>query len=123
MTKRTFLLTATIMFSCCFSLKATLSFKHADLKPALYKPAFAWNFVYAFGNDPIPGLSWSGDYLYISSGTYVVYSVNGYGILTPSNPVYCNAVDNANTYVQIALPGSSSVSFYDFQEYLNMNKY
>lgn len=115
MTKRAFLLTATIILSC-FSMNATSSIKPADLKP-VYKPAFVWNFIYAFGNGPVSGLSWSGDYLYISSGTYVVYSANGYGILTPFNPVYCNAVDNANTYVQVALPGSSSVSFYDFQDY------
>jgi hypothetical protein len=85
--------------------------------PRLQAPAFTWHFEYAFGNGPVSGLSWSGNYLYISSGSYVVYSANGYGFLTPSTPVYCNAVDNANTYVQIALPGSSSVSFYDFQEY------
>ncbi|HUP10848.1 MAG TPA: hypothetical protein VM187_01505 [Niastella sp.] len=117
MTKRTFLLTATIILSCCLSMKATSSFKQADLKAGVHKPAFAWNFIYAFGNGPVSGLSWSGDYLYISSGTYVVYSANGYGILTPSNPVYCNAAANANTYVQLSLPGSSSVSFYDFQQY------
>jgi hypothetical protein len=98
-------------------MKATPSFKQPDLKPGLYTPAFAWNLIYAFGNGPISGLSWSGNYLYISSGTYVVYSAHGYGILTPSNPVYCNAVDNANTYVQFSLPGSSSVSYYDFQDF------
>jgi hypothetical protein len=98
-------------------MKATSSLKQFAPTPGLHAPAFSWNFVYAFGNGPIPGLSWSGDYLYVSSGDYVVYSANGYAILTPFNPVYCNAVDNANTYVQIALPGSSSVSFYDFQEY------
>ena len=116
MTKRTFFLTVAIILSCGISMKATSSSSRSVRTPGLHAPAFTWNFVYAFGNGPIPGLSWSGDYLYISSGTYVVYSANGYGILTPFNPVYCNAVANANTYVQIALPGSSSVSFYDFYE-------
>jgi hypothetical protein len=117
MTKRTFLLTAAIIFSCGFSMKATPAFKHAVITPGLHAPAFAWNFVYAFGNGPVSGLSWSGNYLYISSGNYVVYSANGYGFLTPSTPVYCNAVDNANTYVQVYVSGSSNVSYYDFLEY------
>jgi hypothetical protein len=116
MTKRTFLLIAAIILSCSLSMKATSSLRQSHHTPRLYAPAFAWNFIYAFGNGPISGLSWSGNYLYISSGTYVVYSANGYGILSPSNPVYCNAQDNANTYVQVALPGSQSVSFYDFYE-------
>lgn len=116
MTKRTFLLTAAIILSCSFSMKATSSFRPSAPTPGLHAPAFAWNFVYAFGNGPISGLSWSGDYLYVSSGNYVVYSANGYAFLSPSNPVYCNAVDNANTYVQISETGSSGVSYYDFQE-------
>lgn len=119
MTKRTCLLTAAILLSCGLSIKATSSFNQLASKPALHAPAFAWNFIYAFGNGPVPGLSWSGDYLYISSGTYVVYSANGYAFLSPSNPVYCSAVDNANTYVQFSPPGggASTVSYYDFMEY------
>lgn len=105
------------MLSCGLSIKATSSFKQFASTPGLHAPAFAWNFIYAFGNGPVPGLSWSGNYLYISSGTYVVYSANGYAFLSPSNPVYCSAVDNANTYVQFSIPGSSSVSYYDFMEY------
>ena len=117
MTKRTFLLTAAIILSCSFSMKATSSFTQPALKPGLHAPAFAWNFIYAFGNGPVPGLSWSGNYLYISSGNYVVYSAHGYAFLTPSTPVYCNAVDNANTYVQVSPTGGSGVSYYDFQDY------
>jgi hypothetical protein len=117
MTKRTFLLTAAIILSCCFSMKATSSFRQPAPAPGLPAPAFAWNFVYAFGNGSIGGLSWSGNYLYISSGSYVVYSANGYGFLTPSTPVYCNAVDNANTYVQVFIANTTNtVSYYDFQE-------
>jgi len=116
MIKRTFLLTAAIILSCCFSIKATSSFSQSANAPGMHAPAFTWNFVYAFGNGAIPGLSWSGNYLYISSGSYVVYSVNGYAFLTPSTPVYCNAVDNANTYVQIFIANTSNVSYYDFQE-------
>ena len=117
MTKRNFLLTVAIMLSCGLSMKATSASKQAAPTAAVHAPAFGWNFVYAFGNGPISGLSWSGDYLYISSGNYVVYSANGYGFLTPSTPVYCNAVDNANTYVQVYQSGSSSVSYYDFQNW------
>jgi hypothetical protein len=116
MTKRTFLLTAVIFFSCAFSIKATSSFKQSHIAPGMHAPAFAWNFIYAFGNGPVPGLSWSGNYLYISSGSYVVYSANGYAFLTPSTPVYCNAVDNANTYVQVFVANTSNVSYYDFQD-------
>ncbi|WP_438939990.1 hypothetical protein [Chitinophaga hostae] len=97
-------------------MKATSAFKQSAPLPRLHAPALAWNFIYAFGNGPIPGLSWSGNYLYVSSGNYVVYSANGYGFLSPSNPVYCNAEDNANTYVQVAINGGS-VSYYDFQQY------
>ncbi len=117
MTKRTLLLTAAVILSCGFSLKATSAFKQSASSPGLYKPAFAWNFIYAFGNGPISGLSWSGNYLYVSSGSYIVYSANGYGFLTPSTPVYCNAADNANTYVEVSVSGSGSPSYYDFQEY------
>lgn len=116
MTKRTLLLTAAIFLSCGFSMKATSAFRQTGSIPGLHAPAFAWNFIYAFGNGPVPGLSWSGDYLYISSGSYVVYSANGYGFLTPSNPVYCSAADNASTYVQVYVGGSSNVSYYDFQQ-------
>jgi hypothetical protein len=117
MTKRAFLLTAAIILSCGFSMNAARAFRQFESTPGLHSPGFAWNFIYAFGNGPISGLSWSGNYLYISSGSYVVYSANGYAFLTPSTPVYCNAVDNANTYVQVFVAGSSSVSYYDFQEY------
>lgn len=117
MTKRTFLLTAAIILSCGFTMNATPTFSKPGPVAGLRAPAFAWNFIYAFGNGPVSGLSWSGDYLYISSGSYVVYSANGYSFLTPSTPVYCSAVDNANTYVQVAVVGSSSVSYYDFQEF------
>ena len=117
MTKRTFLLTAAIILSCCFSMKATSSSKLPAPVPRLQAPVFTWHFEYAFGNGPVSGLSWSGNYLYISSGSYVVYSANGYGFLTPSTPVYCNAVDNANTYVQVFIANTSnSVSYYDFWE-------
>lgn len=118
MTKRAILLIAAITLSCSFNMKATSAFKNADPALSLKAPAFAWNFTYAFGNGPVPGLSWSGNYLYVSSGSYVVYSANGYGFLTPSTPVYCNAQDNANTYVQVAVGGGGSgVSYYDFSEY------
>lgn len=117
MTKRTLLLTAAIMLSCGSSMKAISVFRQTGCTPGLRTPAFAWNFIYAFGNGPISGLSWSGNYLYVSSGSYVVYSANGYGFLTPSTPVYCNAVDNANTYVEVSVNGSGSPSYYDFQEY------
>ncbi|MBO9202137.1 MULTISPECIES: hypothetical protein [Niastella] len=118
MKKRTFLLTAAIMLSFGASMQATPTIKRLALTPGLRASAFAWNFIYAFGNGPVPGLTWSGNYLYISSGTYVVYSpANGYAFLTPSTPVYCNAVDNANTYVQVAVIGSNSPSYYDFMEY------
>jgi hypothetical protein len=116
MTKRTFLLTGIIFLSCAFSIKATSSFKQSLIAPGMHAPAFAWNFIYAFGNGPVPGLSWSGNYLYFSSGSYVVYSANGYAFLTPSTPVYCNAVDNANTYVQVFVANTSNVSYYDFQD-------
>ena len=117
MTKRTFLLIAAITLSCGFNVKATASFRQSNPTPGLQAPAFTWHFIYAFGNGAVPGLSWSGNYLYISSGSYIVYSANGYGFLTPSTPVYCNAVDNANTYVQVYVSGSSNVSYYDFQDY------
>ncbi|WP_205512823.1 hypothetical protein [Longitalea arenae] len=117
MTQRTFLLTAAVILSCGFSFKATSSFSPSHTAKGTHAPAFAWNFIYAFGNGPVPGLSWSGNYLYISSGNYTVYSAHGYAFLTPSTPVYCNAVDNANTYVQVWPTGSSNVSYYDFQEY------
>jgi hypothetical protein len=117
MGKRKFLLTAAIILSCFISIKAISSTSQSAKVPGRYAPAFAWNFVYTFGNGPISGLSWSGNYLYISSGSYVVYSANGYAFLTPSTPVYCNAVDNANTYVQIFIANTSNVSYYDFQEY------
>lgn len=118
MKKRTSLLIAAIVLSCVFSLHATSGLKKAGPAPALHAPAFVWSFTYAFGAGPISDLSWSGDYLYVSSGSYVVYSANGYGFLTPSTPVYCSAQDNANTYVQVAPGGgSSSVSYYDFMEY------
>lgn len=115
MKKWTFLLTAAIILSCGFSMKASSAFRQSGPTPGLHAPALAWNFIYAFGNGPIPGLSWSGNYLYVSSGSYVVYSANGYGFLTPSNPVYCNAADNASTYVQVYVNGGS-VSYYDFQQ-------
>jgi hypothetical protein len=111
-------LSAAIILSCFFSIKAISSTSQSSKVPGMYMPAFAWNFIYAFGNGPISGLSWSGNYLYISSGSYVVYSANGYAFLTQSTPVYCNAVDNANTYVQIFIANTSNVSYYDFQEYL-----
>ncbi|RAK36320.1 UNVERIFIED_ORG: hypothetical protein DFS12_104527 [Chitinophaga ginsengisegetis] len=117
MTQKTLLLTAAVILSCGLSMKATSAFKQTDSTPGLHTPAFAWNFIYAFGNGPVPGLSWSGNYLYVSSGNYVVYSANGYGFLSPSTPVYCNAADNANTYVEVAVSGSGSPSYYDFQEY------
>jgi hypothetical protein len=119
MIKRISLLTAAIIFCLGFSMKATSGVKIPEPAPALHAPAFVWNFIYAFGNGPVPGLSWSGNYLYISSGNYTVYSANGYGFLTPSTPVYCNAVDNANTYVQVAVTGGSGggVSYYDFQDF------
>lgn len=110
MKKWTLFLTTAIILSCGFSMKAT----SASRQSGLHVPALAWNFIYAFGNGPIPGLSWSGNYLYVSSGSYVVYSANGYGFLTPSTPVYCNAADNASTYVQVYVNGGS-VSYYDFQ--------
>lgn len=116
MIKRTALLMAAIIFSLSFSMKATSSIKIPDPSPGLYTPAFAWHFIYAFGNGPISGLSWSGNYLSVSSGSYIVYSANGYGFLTPSTPVYVNAVDNANTYVQVNVNGGP-VSYYDFQDY------
>jgi len=111
MKKWTLLLTTLLILSGGSSLKATSASSTPSL---LHAPAVAWNFIYAFGNGPIPGLSWSGNYLYISSGSYVVYSANGYGFLTPSTPVYCNAADNASTYVQVYVNGGS-VSYYDFQ--------
>ncbi len=119
MTKRTFLLITAITLSCGFSMKASSAFRHSIPTPNLPAPAFAWNFIYAFGNGPVPGLSWSGNYLYVSSGSYLVYSANGYGFLTPSTPVYCNAVDNATTYVQVAINGggAGSISYYDFQDF------
>ncbi|WP_436491233.1 hypothetical protein [Chitinophaga sp. ARDCPP14] len=116
MSKRTLLLTAAIILSCGFSMKATSALKQTVSIPGVKAPAFAWNFIYAFGNGPVSGLSWSSNYLYVSSGSYIVYSANGYGFLTPSTPVYCNAADNANTYVQVAVNGGP-VSYYDFQEY------
>jgi hypothetical protein len=116
MKKWTFLLTAVIILSCGFSINTASAFKQSAPSPGLHAPAFGWNFIYAFGNGPVPGLSWSGNYLYISTGSYVVYSANGYGFLTPSTPVYCNAVDNANTYVQVYVNGSGNVSYYDFQQ-------
>ena len=109
-------MTAVIFFSCAFSIKATSSFKQSHIAPGMHASAFVWNFIYAFGNGPVPGLTWSGNYLYISSGSYVVYSANGYAFLTPSTPVYCNAVDNANTYVQVFVANTSNVSYYDFQD-------
>ena len=118
MLKRSSLLIAAILISCCFCMKATSGLKKTDPAPGLHAPYFAWNFIYAFGSGPVPGLSWSGDYLYVSSGSYTVYSANGYGFLTPFNPVYVNAVDNANTYVQVAEGGGGSgISYYDFMEY------
>jgi hypothetical protein len=117
MTKRSFLLIAAIMLSCGLSMKATSASKLPASTPAFHAPTGTWHFIYAFGNGAVPGLSWSGDYLYISSGNYIVYSANGYGYLTPSSPVYCSAVANANTYVQVYQSGSSAVSYYDFQEY------
>jgi hypothetical protein len=117
MIKRIALLIAVVIFSLGFSMKATSGVKIPNSAPGLHAPAFAWNFIYAFGNGAVPGLSWSGNYLYISSGNYTVYSANGYGFLTPSTPVYVNAVDNANTYVQVYVGGGSGVSYYDFQEY------
>ncbi|WP_346320961.1 hypothetical protein [Chitinophaga sp. YIM B06452] len=117
MSKRT-LLIAVILLSCGFSMNATSGLKKTDTAPALPAPNFAWNFTYAFGSGPVPGLSWSGNYLYVSSGSYTVYSANGYGFLTPSTPVYVNAVDNANTYVQVAESGGGTgISYYDFSEY------
>jgi hypothetical protein len=116
MGKRICLFSAAIILSCFFSLKAISATSQSPKVPGMYTSAFAWKFVYAFGNGPISGLSWSGNYLYISSGSYVVYSANGYAFLTPSTPVYCNAVDNANTYVQIFIANTSNVSYYDFQE-------
>lgn len=117
MTKKACLLITAIMISCCFSIKATSSFSQFANTPGIRTPTFAWNFVYAFGNGDIGGLSWSNNYLYISSGSYVVYSANGYAFLTPSTPVYCNAVDNANTYVQVFIANNNgTVSYYDFQE-------
>jgi hypothetical protein len=117
MSKRT-LLMAAIVLCCGFSMNATSGLKKTDPAPALHAPGFAWNFIYAFGSGPVPGLSWSGDYLYISSGSYLVYSANGYGFLTPSTPVYVSAVDNANTYVQVAeTGGGTGISYYDFMEY------
>lgn len=117
MTKMTLFLAAVLTLGSGFGTKATSALRQADPTPGLHAPAFAWNFVYAFGNGPIPGLSWSGNYLYISSGTYWVYSAHGYAMLTPSTPVYCNAVDNANTYVEVFEGGGSGGSYYDFQEY------
>ena len=118
MMKRTSLLIAAIILSCGFSMKAASGLKKADPATGLHAPYFAWNFTYAFGSGPVPGLSWSGNYLYISSGSYLVYSANGYGFLTPSTPVYVNAVDNANTYVQVAeTGGGTGISYYDFSEY------
>lgn len=117
MSKRT-LLIAVILLSCGFSMNATSGLKKTDTASALPAPNFAWNFTYAFGSGPVPGLSWSGNYLYVSSGSYTVYSANGYGFLTPSTPVYVNAVDNANTYVQVAESGGGTgISYYDFSEY------
>lgn len=117
MTRKSCLLIAAIILSCGLSIKATSSFKQVASKPAPYAPAFAWTFTYAFGNGPIPGLSWSGNYLYVSSGNYTVYSANGYAFLTPSSPVYCSAADNENTYVQIYVTGShNAVSYYDFYQ-------
>jgi hypothetical protein len=118
MTKRTFFLTAAIVLSCSFGMKATSSIKQPASVPAVQAPLFAWSLVYAFGNSAISGLSWSGNYLYIASGSYTVYSSNGYGFLTPSTPVYCNAEDNANNYVQVWPTGTSNVtSFYHFQNF------
>lgn len=108
---------AALILSCGLSMQATPSFRQPDRTAGLQPRAFVWNFIYAFGNGPVPGLSWSGNYLYITSGSYVVYSANGYGFLSPSNPVYCNAVDNANTYVQVAVIGTNTPSYYDFQDY------
>jgi hypothetical protein len=117
MTRKTCLLIVAIILTCGFSIKATSSFKPVASKPVPHAPAFAWVFTYAFGNGPISGLSWSGNYLYVSSGSYTVYSAHGYAFLTPSTPVLCNAQDNANTYVQVWVTGSSSgVSYYDFYE-------
>ncbi|MRG48089.1 hypothetical protein GFS24_23420 [Chitinophaga sp. SYP-B3965] len=105
---------ALLMVAITLSMNAT-----SGIKTSNHAPAFAWNFIYAFGNGPVSGLSWSGNYLYISSGNYTVYSANGYGFLTPSTPVYVNAVDNANTYVQVSVTGTSGpvVSYYDFQDF------
>jgi hypothetical protein len=118
MKKWTFLLTAAIILSCGFSMKATSALRQPVPAPGVHAAAVGWNFIYAFGNGPVPGLSWSGNYLYVTSGNYVVYSANGYGFLSPSNPVYCSATDNANTYVQVYINGSGSngVSYYDFQQ-------
>ncbi len=63
---------AAIVLCCGLSMNATSGLKKADPAPALHAPGFAWNFIYAFGSGPSPGLSWSGDYLYISSGSYLV---------------------------------------------------
>ncbi len=117
MTKRSYLLIAAIILSCGVSLNATSASSQSVPSSNFKAPAFTWHFIYAFGNGAVPGLSWSGNYLYISSGNYIVYSANGYGYLTPSSPVYCNAADNANTYVQVYQSGSSAVSYYDFQDY------
>lgn len=119
MTKRISLLMAAIIVSLGFSMKATSGIKISDPATGLHAPAFAWHFIYAFGNGAVPGLTWSGNYLYVTSGNWTVYSANGYGFLTPSTPVYVNAVDNANTYVQVAVTGTSGpvVSYYDFQDF------
>ncbi|RPD42811.1 hypothetical protein [Chitinophaga barathri] len=119
MIKKTSLFVAALILSCGFSMKATSALRNPDPAPGLHAPAFAWNFIYAFGAGPVSGLSWSGDYLYISSGSYTVYSADGYGFLTPSTPVYVNAVNNANTYVQVwpSGGGAETVSYYDFMEY------
>lgn len=119
MTKRTFLPIVAIMLSCTLSIQANSAQRQANLTTTVQAPARVWNFVYYGGNGPIPGLTWSGDYLYIASGDYVVYSAHGYAFLTPSTPVYCSAAVNANTYIQVGPigGGSGTVSFYDFQNW------
>lgn len=119
MTKRTFLLIAAIMLSCAFNMKATSASKHVNPATNLKASTRVWNFVYYGGNGPISGLTWSNDYLYVTSGDYVVYSAHGYAFLTPWTPVYCSASVNANTYVQVGPTGggSGTVSFYDFQNW------
>ncbi|TWF34966.1 hypothetical protein FHW36_110167 [Chitinophaga polysaccharea] len=117
MKRMTSFLFATLILVGTFNLKAVCASRQPVFAPGLQASALSWNFIYAFGNGPVPGLSWSGNYLYITTGSYVVYSANGYAFLTPSTPVYCNAEDNANTYVQVFVSGSSNVSYYDFQSY------